>query len=135
MVLLPILTYGRRVRRLSRASQDRVADLGVYAGEALDAIRTVQAFVHEAADRRHFSARVEAAFQAARQRVPARAMLTAVVMLLVLGAVSIILWIGGHDVLSGRIRSEGRRSGKEWVSTCRSRWVPYPSKRQKLTKN
>src|SRR3546814_11945085 len=57
MVLLPILTYGRRVRRLSRASQDRVADLGVYAGEALDAIRTVQAFVHEAADRRHFSAR------------------------------------------------------------------------------
>src|SRR3546814_18216495 len=63
MVLLPILTYGRRVRRLSRASQDRVADLGVYAGEALDAIRTVQAFVHEAADRRPFSARLEAAFQ------------------------------------------------------------------------
>src|SRR3546814_12488033 len=109
MVLLPILTYGRRVRRLSRASQDRVADLGVYAGEALDAIRTVQAFVHEAADRRHFSARVEAAFQAARQRVAARAMLTAVVMLLVFGAVSIILWIGGHDVLSGRIRD--RKSG------------------------
>src|SRR3546814_18649210 len=66
-------------------------------------LRTVQAFVHEAADRRHFSARVEAAFQAARQRVAARAMLTAVVMLLVFGAVSIILWIGGHDVLSGRI--------------------------------
>src|SRR3546814_5722695 len=51
MVLLPILTYGRRVRRLSRASQDRVADLGVYAGEALDAIRPVQAFVHEAIGR------------------------------------------------------------------------------------
>src|SRR3546814_9330802 len=57
LVLLPILVYGRRVRRLSLSSQDRVADLGVYAGEALDAIRTVQAFVHEAADRRHFSAR------------------------------------------------------------------------------
>jgi ATP-binding cassette subfamily B protein len=74
LVLLPILTYGRRVRRLSRSSQDRVADL-----------------------------HVEAAFQAARQRVAARAMLTAVVILLVFGAVSIILWIGGHDVISGRI--------------------------------
>jgi len=103
LVLLPILTYGRRVRRLSRTSQDRVADLGVYAGEALDAIRTVQAFVHEAADRASFGQRVEAAFQAARQRVAARAMLTAVVILLVFGAVSVILWIGGHDVISGRI--------------------------------
>jgi ATP-binding cassette subfamily B protein len=103
LVLLPILTYGRRVRRLSRASQDRVADLGVYAGEALDAIRTVQAFVHEAEDRKTFAARVEEAFAAARQRIAARAMLTAVVILLVFGAVSVILWIGGHDVLSGRI--------------------------------
>src|SRR3546814_15708793 len=66
-------------------------------------LRTVQAFVHEAADRRHFSARVEAAFQAARQRVAARAMLTAVVILLVFGAVSIILWLGRHAVPSGRI--------------------------------
>ncbi len=103
LVLLPILTYGRRVRRLSRTSQDRVADLGVYAGEALDAIRTVQAFVHEDVDRQRFSARVEEAFAAARQRVAARAMLTAVVIVLVFGAVSTILWIGGHDVLTGRI--------------------------------
>ena len=103
LVLLPILTYGRRVRRLSRTSQDRVADLGVYAGEALDAIRTVQAFVHEDEDRRRFGERVEHAFDAARQRVAARAMLTAVVIVLVFGAVSTILWIGGHDVLSGRI--------------------------------
>ncbi|MEQ8354706.1 MAG: ABC transporter transmembrane domain-containing protein [Kiloniellaceae bacterium] len=103
LVLLPILTYGRRVRRLSRSSQDRVADLGVYAGEALDAIRTVQAFVHEAEDRRRFGGHVEQAFQAARQRVAARAMLTAVVIVLVFGAVSVILWIGGKDVLSGQI--------------------------------
>jgi len=103
LVLLPILTFGRRVRRLSRTSQDRVADLGVYAGEALDAIRTVQAFVHEDEDRRRFAQRVEHAFDAARQRVAARAMLTAVVIVLVFGAVSTILWIGGHDVLSGRI--------------------------------
>jgi ATP-binding cassette, subfamily B, bacterial len=103
LVLLPILTYGRRVRRLSRSSQDRVADLGVYAGEAMDAIRTVQAFVHEAEDRRRFADYVEAAFEVARRRVAARAMLTAVVIVLVFGAVSVILWIGGHDVLSGRI--------------------------------
>ena len=103
LVLLPILTYGRRVRRLSRTSQDRVADLGVYAGEALDGIRTVQAFVHEDEDRRRFGARVEEAFEAARQRIAARAMLTAVVIVFVFGAVSTILWIGGHDVLSGRI--------------------------------
>ncbi|HIC79635.1 MAG TPA: ATP-binding cassette domain-containing protein, partial [Kiloniellaceae bacterium] len=103
LVLLPILTYGRRVRRLSRDSQDRIADLGVYAGEALDAIRTVQAFVHEGEDRRRFSARVEDAFVTARRRIGARAMLTAVVIVLVFGAVSVILWIGGHDVLSGRI--------------------------------
>ena len=103
LVLLPILTYGRRVRRLSRDSQDRIADLGVYAGEALDAIRTVQAFVHEDEDKRRFGARVEEAFVTARRRVAARAMLTAVVIVLVFGAVSVILWIGGHDVLSGRI--------------------------------
>ena len=103
LVLLPILTYGRRVRRLSRSSQDRVADLGVYAGEALDAIRTVQAFVHEGEDRRRFGQHVEEAFAVARRRVAARAMLTAVVIVLVFGAVSVILWIGGHDVLSGRI--------------------------------
>ncbi|NIA70525.1 ATP-binding cassette domain-containing protein [Pelagibius litoralis] len=103
LVLLPILTYGRRVRRLSRDSQDRIADLGVYAGETMDAIRTVQAFVHEGVDRRRFSARVEEAFGAARLRIAARAMLTAVVIVLVFGAVSVILWIGGHDVLSGRI--------------------------------
>lgn len=103
LVLLPILTYGRRVRRLSRDSQDRIADLGVYAGETLDAIRTVQAFVHEGEDRRRFAGRVEEAFGTARRRISARAMLTAVVIVLVFGAVSVILWIGGHDVLSGRI--------------------------------
>ena len=103
LVLLPILTYGRKVRRLSRDSQDRIADLGVYAGETLDAIRTVQAFVHEGEDRRRFASRVEEAFSTARLRIAARAMLTAVVIVLVFGAVSIILWIGGHDVLSGRI--------------------------------
>ena len=102
-VLVPILVFGRRVRRLSRASQDRIADVGGYVNEALGAIRTVQAFGHEPIDRRTFADRVEQAFATALQRISARALLTAVVIAFVFGAVSIILWIGGHDVLAGRI--------------------------------
>ncbi len=103
VVVLPIIIYGRKVRRLSRDSQDRVADLGSYADEALGAIRTVQAFSHEAVDRRRFGGRAEDAFVTAVSRIRARAMLTAVVIMLVFGAVSAILWIGGRDVLEGRI--------------------------------
>ncbi|MEM7170659.1 MAG: ABC transporter transmembrane domain-containing protein [Pseudomonadota bacterium] len=103
LVLLPILTYGRRVRRLSRASQDRVADLGVYAEESLNAIRTVQAFGHGPEDERHFGVRVEEAFWTAVERIRARALLTAVVIALVFGAISVIMWIGGRDVLAGRL--------------------------------
>jgi len=102
-VLVPILTYGRRVRRLSRESQDRVADVGAYINETLDAIRTVQAFGHEPFDEEHFGGRVEGAFATAVRRISARALLTAIVIVLVFGAVSVILWIGGHDVLAGRI--------------------------------
>jgi len=103
LVLVPILVFGRRVRRLSRASQDRVADVGVYIDETLGAIRTVQAFGHEPIDRTRFATRVESAFGTAVHRVRARGLLTAVVILLVFAAVSVILWIGGHDVLAGRI--------------------------------
>lgn len=103
LVVLPIIIYGRRVRRLSRDSQDRVADLGSYADESLGAIRTVQAFSHEEVDRRRFGQRAEEAFETAVSRIRARAMLTAVVIMLVFGAVSAILWIGGRDVLAGRI--------------------------------
>jgi len=103
VVVLPIIIYGRRVRRLSRDSQDRVADLGAYADEALGAIRTVQAFGHEAIDRARFGGRAEDAFDTSVSRIRARAMLTAVVIMLVFGAVSAILWVGGRDVLEGRI--------------------------------
>jgi ATP-binding cassette subfamily B protein len=103
LVLVPILVYGRRVRRLSRASQDRVADVGSYGDEALGAIRTVQAFGHEPVDRERFAERVEGAFATAVGRIRARALLTAVVIALVFGAISVILWTGGHDVLAGRI--------------------------------
>jgi len=103
LTVVPILLFGRRVRRLARASQDRVGDVGAYVDEALHEIRTVQAYGHEAEDRRQFGARVESAFTTALQRIRQRAFLVATVILLVFGAVGVILWIGGHDVVSGKI--------------------------------
>ena len=103
LTVVPILLFGRRVRRLARASQDRIGDVGAYVDEALHEIRTVQAYGHEAEDRRQFGARVESAFATALQRIRQRAFLVATVILLVFGAVGVILWIGGHDVLAGRI--------------------------------
>jgi ATP-binding cassette subfamily B protein len=103
VVVVPIILFGRRVRRLARESQDRVGDVGAYVDEALHEIRTVQAYGHEAEDRRQFGARVEKAFGTAVQRVRQRAFLVATVILLVFGAVGVILWIGGHDVVAGRL--------------------------------
>lgn len=103
LVVVPIIWYGRKVRRLSRDSQDRVADVGAYAEESLNAIRTVQAYSHESVDEARFADQVEGAFSTAVRRIGARAMLGAVVILLVFGAISIILWAGGQDVISGRI--------------------------------
>ena len=103
LVLVPIIFFGRRVRKLARASQDRVGDVGAYVDEALHEIRTVQAYGHEDEDRRQFGARVEGAFGTALARIRQRAFLVATVILLVFGAVDVILWIGGHDVVSGRI--------------------------------
>jgi ATP-binding cassette, subfamily B, bacterial len=103
VVIAPIVLFGRRVRRLSRASQDRVADLGAYVDETLHEIRTVQAYGHEAEDRRLFGQRLDAAFRMALRRIRQRATLTAAVILLVFGGVGVILWIGGHDVLAGRL--------------------------------
>jgi ATP-binding cassette subfamily B protein len=102
-VVLPLVLFGRMVRRLSRASQDRVADLSAYAGEALGAVATVQAFTHEPVDRQRFGAAAERAFRIALSRIRARAVLTALVMLLAFGAVDAVMWIGGHDVLSGHM--------------------------------
>ncbi len=103
VVILPIVVFGRRVRRLSRLSQDRVADVGAHIDESLHAVRTVQAFGREPLERDRFGARVEDAFGAAVGRISARAMLTAFVIVTVFGAVGTVLWIGGHDVIAGRI--------------------------------
>ncbi|MCH8918420.1 MAG: ATP-binding cassette domain-containing protein [Alphaproteobacteria bacterium] len=102
-VVAPIVFIGRRVRRLSRTSQDRVADVGAHVEESLNATRTIQAFCHEDIDRDDFSSRVEDAFGAAVKRIRARAALTAIVIVFVFSGVGTILWIGGHDVLAGRL--------------------------------
>jgi ATP-binding cassette subfamily B protein len=103
LVVVPILLFGRRVRKLSRASQDRIADVSTHIDESLHEIRTVQSYGHEDRDREQFGAQVEAAFATAKRRIGQRALLIALVMLLAFGAVGVILWIGGHDVLAGRI--------------------------------
>jgi len=102
-VIAPIVLIGRKVRKLSRESQDRVADVGAGVEESLNAVRTIQAFVQENAERARFGGRVEDAFGTALKRVRARAMLTMIVIVMVFGSVGLILWIGGHDVLAGRI--------------------------------
>ncbi|GHA89109.1 ABC transporter transmembrane domain-containing protein [Modicisalibacter luteus] len=101
--VLPILWFGRRVRRLSRHSQDQVAELGRYAGETLTGIRTVQAFGHEATDRRHYARHAEAAFGVAVARTRQRAWLTGIAMLVIFAAVGLMLWQGGHAVLAGNM--------------------------------
>src|SRR5690242_7773848 len=103
LVVVPIILFGRRVRKLSRATQDRVGDVGAFLDESLHEVRTVQAYGHEAQDRRDFSARVEDAFGTAVRRIRQRALLVAAVIVLVFGAVGVILWIGGHDVVAGRL--------------------------------
>jgi ATP-binding cassette subfamily B protein len=103
LVVAPIVLFGRRVRKLARQSQDRVGDISAYVDEALHEIRTVQAYGHEPIDRAHFGTRVEEAFATARRRIRQRALLVATVILLVFAAVGLILWVGGHDVVAGRI--------------------------------
>ena len=103
VVVLPIILFGRRVRRLARTSQDRVADTGAYVDEAIHEIRTVQAYAHEPEERSGYAQRVEAAFTAGVRRIRQRGLLIAAVIFLVFVAVGIILWIGGHDVLAGRL--------------------------------
>jgi ATP-binding cassette, subfamily B, bacterial len=103
LVVLPIIVFGRRVRRLSRQTQDRIAEVSAYAEESLHAVRTVQAFTHEAVDRQFLGARIDAGLAAAFAYIRQRALLVAIVMLLVFGAITFVLWIGGHDVLAGRL--------------------------------
>ena len=101
--VVPILLMGRHVRRLSRVNQDRVADVSAHIDEALHEIRTVQAYGHEARTRRQFNAATEAAYAAGALRIRIKAWLISLVLLIGFCAVGVILWIGGHDVLAGRL--------------------------------
>jgi ATP-binding cassette subfamily B protein len=103
LVVAPIVLFGRKVRRLSRISQDKVAEVSAEASEALYGIRTVQAFAHEPHDRARFAERTEEAFTTALLRIRWRAVLTGIVILLVFGSISVVLWVGGADVVAGRL--------------------------------
>ena len=103
VVVVPIIILGRRVRQLSRLSQDRIADLGGQVEESLNAIHTIQAFGQEANIQASFGAKVDRAFRTALGRVRARAYLTAFVILFVFTGIAAVLWLGGHDVLDGRL--------------------------------
>lgn len=103
LVVGPLVLFGRRERRLSRAAQDRVADLGAYAEETINALRTVQAFTHEPVDRASFAAAVEHSVAAALQRIRTRATQILIVILLGFGAIVFSLWVGGRDVVEGRM--------------------------------
>jgi ATP-binding cassette subfamily B protein len=101
--LIPILIVGRRVRRLSRVNQDRVADVSAHVDESLHEIRTVHAYGHEARTQARFDDATEAAYAAGAHRVRVKAWLISVVMLIGFCAVGAILWVGGHDVFAGRL--------------------------------
>jgi ATP-binding cassette subfamily B protein len=102
VIVLPLVAFGRMVRRRSRTAQDTLADASAYAAELFGAIRTLQAFTNETLAATRFSAAVERAFDAARQSTRARAILTAIIIFLVFGSVVVILWVGAQDVLGGR---------------------------------
>lgn len=103
IVLLPIVISGRRVRKLSRDSQDSIADVGSYAGEVLQNIKTVQSYTQEDSEKRAFAGEVERAFAVAGRRIRQRAILVAVVITLVFSALAGMVWVGGSDVISGRM--------------------------------
>ncbi len=102
-VVVPLWLLGYKVRKLSRSSQDRIADISAFVDEVLYGIRTVQAYCHETIDTARYGQRVEAAFDTAIRRTRVSALLTGLVMLLTSSAISVVLWVGGHDVLAGKI--------------------------------
>jgi ATP-binding cassette subfamily B protein len=101
LVVLPIVLFGRRVRKLSRDSQDRIADASAVAGEILNAMPTVQAFTREDHESGRFSREVEGAFATAMRRIRARSTLTMLAIVLIFGAIVFVLWLGAHAVLEG----------------------------------
>jgi ATP-binding cassette subfamily B protein len=104
-VLVPVLVLGRRLRKLSRSSQDRIADTSGLAGETLNAIQTVQAFTLEELHSRRYQVAVEESFAVAVTRTKVRAWLTALATMLIFGAITLVLWFGARQVLAGNMTS------------------------------
>jgi ATP-binding cassette, subfamily B, bacterial len=103
LVIVPMFLFGRKVRKLSVDAQDRFADAVSYAGETMDALDTIQAFGREKSATRRFGEAVETAFRASVARLSARALMTALVIGLVFGGIVVVLWLGAHDVIAGRM--------------------------------
>ncbi|MEJ1158109.1 ABC transporter transmembrane domain-containing protein [Prosthecomicrobium sp. N25] len=102
-IVLPLVAFGRQVRRKSRLAQDTLADASAYASESIGAIRQVQAFTNEDQAVGRYRSGVERAFEAARSSTAARSLLTAIAIFMVFGSVVTVLWIGATDVLEGRL--------------------------------
>jgi len=103
LVLVPIIVFGRRLKKLARASQDSIAEVGAFTDEVIHEIRTVQAYGHEQDSSSDFGDRVESTFAKGVARVKQRALLIAAVITLVFSAIALVLWVGGHDVLAGTL--------------------------------
>lgn len=103
VIALPLIGFGRLIRGLSRTTQDRLADTGAFASEALQAIKVVQSFNHEQQDRARYSGVVERAFEAARRHVTARAFMTAVIITLAFASIVGVLWMGAQAVIAGEM--------------------------------
>jgi ATP-binding cassette, subfamily B, bacterial len=103
LIVIPLVAFGRWVRRLSRNAQDTLADASAYASELVGAIRVVQAYTGEKLANARFGGEVEQAYEAARTSTQARAVLTAIIIFIVFTSVVAILWVGSHDVLTGAI--------------------------------
>ena len=101
LIVFPMMAIGRRVRTLSRHSQDRIADVGAYVGETLQKIKTVHAYNHQTIDKQVFGDYAEGAFQTALTRIKYRSALVTVVIVCVLGSIGAMFWVGGKDVLEG----------------------------------
>ena len=103
LLVLPLVLGGRRLQKISRQSQDRVADANALAAESLGAIRTVQAHAREAYERDRFADAVALSVATARRRIGVQALVTAVAISLIFGAIIVVLWSGAHDVISGQM--------------------------------
>lgn len=103
LAVAPIIIGARRIQKVSRASQDRIADANALATESLGAVRTVQAHSREAWERARYARAMDSAVGTARKRIGAQAIVTAVAISLIFGAVILVLWSGAHDVIGGRL--------------------------------